>query len=58
MLAGDYRELWIGMRMQARVEIMRELYASTYIYGFLVSMRADVGAAHAGAFCRLTGIPP
>lgn len=42
--------------MQARIEVMRELYASTYSYGFLVSMRADVGVAHAGAFCKLTGI--
>jgi len=54
VLTGNYSELWIGLRMQARVKIMRELHASNYSYGFLVSMRADIGVAHAGAFCTLT----
>jgi predicted phage gp36 major capsid-like protein len=58
VIAGDYRECWLGIRMEATVELLRELYAANYQYGFLVSMRADVQLAHEGAFCKLTGITP
>lgn len=56
VIAGNFRENWIGIRMQALVEVLREKYAANYQYGFQVSMRADVQFAHEAAFCALTGI--
>lgn len=58
VLAVNYTELWLGMRMQARVESMRELYASTCTRGLLVSVLAGIRVTHAGAFCKLTGVTP
>lgn len=56
VIGGDFREVWIGVRMEAAVELLKELYAANFQYGFMVSMRADVQLAHVGSFCKLTGI--
>lgn len=56
IVGGDFRECWLGVRMEATVELLKELYAADYQYGFMVSMRADVQLAHQAAFCKLTGI--
>jgi hypothetical protein len=56
MTAGDYSERWIGMRMEALVEVQRQKYRANCRHGFQVSMRADVQLAREAAFCKLTCI--
>jgi HK97 family phage major capsid protein len=58
VIGGGFCECWIGIRMAATVEILRELYMKNYQYAYLVSLRADVQLAHAVSFCKLTGITP
>ena len=56
LLAGDFSQLWIGIRSATRIEVLRELYAGSYQYGFLVNLRVDIGVAQPAAFARLRGI--
>ncbi len=56
LLTGDWSQLWIGIRSATRIEVLRELYAGNYQYGFLVNLRADIGVAQPAAFARLRGI--
>jgi HK97 family phage major capsid protein len=56
IIGGNFAEVWIGVRMEAVVEVLKELYAANYQYAFMVSMRADIQLAHVGSFCKLTGI--
>lgn len=55
---GNFRELFIGMRDQVEVTVLRERYADYGQIGFLVWMRADVQLAHKASFSRLKGIIP
>lgn len=56
ILFGNYRELFIGIRDQVSITVLRERYADYGQVGFLVWMRADVQLAHKASFCRLKGI--
>ena len=56
MLFGDFRELFIGIRDQVSITILKERYADYGQIGFLVWMRADVQLAHKASFARLKGI--
>lgn len=40
MIAGNFGELHVAVRLQAIIEVLKELYASTYSLGFLVAPRA------------------
>lgn len=58
ILFGDFRHLFIGMREEVRITILRERYADYGQVGFLCWMRADVALAHKASFSRLKGIIP
>lgn len=58
ILYGNFRELFIGMRDEVQVTVLRERYADYGQVGFLVWMRADVQLAHKASFSRLKGIIP
>ena len=55
---GDFRHLFIGVRDEMQITIMRERYADYGQIGFLCWMRADVQLAHKASFSRLKGIIP
>lgn len=55
---GDFRNLFIGVRDEMTITVLRERYADYGQIGFLVWMRADVQLAHKASFCRLKGIIP
>jgi HK97 family phage major capsid protein len=55
---GDFKHLFIGMRDQMNLTILKERFADYGQVGFLVWMRADVQLAHKASFCRLKGIIP
>jgi hypothetical protein len=58
--AGFVRaQCWkLGMRLDARVEALRELLAANYQLAFFVSLRADVQFAHLESFAQIEGIIP
>ena len=58
LLFGNFRELFIGIRDQVSITVLRERYADYGQVGFLVWMRADVQLAHKASFSRLKGIIP
>jgi HK97 family phage major capsid protein len=58
MLVGGFSELAFAIRSDIRIEVLRERYAGSFEYGFLVSLRADVGAWHEEAFAKIIGIIP
>jgi len=58
ILYGNFRELFIGLRDEVQVTVLRERYADYGQIGFLVWMRADVQLAHKASFSRLKGIIP
>ena len=53
---GDFRHLYLGVRTEIRVEILREAFAENHQYGFVCHMRGDIGVAHAGAFHTTTAV--
>jgi HK97 family phage major capsid protein len=58
IIVGDFSQCWVGIRLDARVEILRELYAGKYQLGFLVSLRADIAFAHLPRFAQIVGVIP
>lgn len=58
ILFGDFRHLFIGMRDEVQITVLRERYADYGQVGFLCWMRADVQLAHKASFSRLKGIIP
>lgn len=58
VLFGDFRHLFIGVRDQMSITVLRERYADYGQVGFLCWMRADVQLAHKASFSRLKGIVP
>jgi len=56
ILVGRWDNLFIGMRLKLRIDVLKERYADSYQIGYLVSMRADVQVAHVEAFAELIGI--
>ncbi len=58
IFVGDWRELMIGMRTEAKVEVSRlapgafeNLAVAVRVY-----LRADIGLRHPAAFCTVTGV--
>lgn len=58
IIAGDFRELLIGMRTALRIEILKERYAENLQYAFIAHLRMDVQLAHPASFVKLIGIIP
>ncbi|EJB0234187.1 phage major capsid protein [Vibrio vulnificus] len=58
IITGNFTDVIIGMRTDFRLELLRELYAENYQYGFLASLRADVAVANPESFCVVKGITP
>lgn len=58
ILFGDFRNLFIGIRDQVSITVLKERYADYGQVGFLVWLRADVQLAHKASFSRLKGIIP
>ncbi|GMV07918.1 MAG: hypothetical protein AMXMBFR53_41930 [Gemmatimonadota bacterium] len=55
IFVGGFRELWIGSRLDVRVEVLRERYADTLQTGFLVYARWDTGYPRPAALGRVIG---
>lgn len=58
LFVGDWSRLWIGVRTDLRVEVLRETYAGNLQYGFLAYLRADIQASHENAFAKVVGVIP
>jgi HK97 family phage major capsid protein len=58
IIAGDFRELLIGMRTTLRIEVLKERYAENLQYGFVAHLRMDVQLAHPASVVKLIGIIP
>ncbi|MEX0708051.1 MAG: phage major capsid protein [Woeseia sp.] len=58
IIFGDYRELFVGMREELQIFMLRERYADTGQFAFVAHMRLDVQVAQPEAFCDLLGIIP
>ena len=58
IIVGNFAELWIGIRTQLRIQILRETYAANLQVGFMADLRADVQVAHAESFAALVGVIP
>lgn len=56
ILGGDFKRALIGVRTDLRIEVLRERYADTLMYGFLFWMRADLVLEHPKAFVKITGV--
>lgn len=55
---GGWSELVIAVRSQVNVQILQERYGEFNQVGFLVTLRADVGAWHDQAFAKIVGVIP
>lgn len=58
ILFGNFRNLFIGIRDEVSITVLKERFADYGQVGFLVWMRADVQLAHKASFSRLKGIIP
>lgn len=58
ILFGNWTEMILGLRSNIRIEVLRERYADSFQYGFLLWLRGDMQLAHAASFSRLKGIIP
>lgn len=56
--AGYYPDLFVGVRCELRVEVLRERVADNHQYAFVAHLRADVQLAHPESFGMLIGIIP
>lgn len=52
---GEWPQLVIAVRSDLRVEVLRELYAENYQFGFLAHMRLDIGVLQEKAFVQING---
>lgn len=58
IILGGFEHLWIGVRSQIRVEILRERYMDKLQIGFVPWARYDFNLAQPKAFAQLTGVTP
>lgn len=58
IITGNFRDLWIGMRTEIRIEVLREAFAENLQYAFLAFLRADIGVVRPQSFAQITGITP
>src|SRR5690606_17296000 len=50
VVVGHFPYLWLGMRTELRIEVLRELFAGTLEFGLLCHLRMDVALIHEDAF--------
>ena len=55
---GGWPNLWIGVRLDPQIQVLRERYSDCYQFGFLASARVDVKVAQEGAFTRIIDLVP
>lgn len=53
---GDFRQLYVGIRSNLRIEVVRERFAENHQYAFVAHLRADVAVSHPEAFCQVIGV--
>lgn len=58
ILFGNFRNMFIGIRVELTITVLHERNADFGLVGFLVWMRADMQLAHKARFSRLKGIIP
>ena len=58
IITGNFRDLWIGMRTEIRIEVLREAFAENLQYAFLAFLRADIGVVRPQSFAQIIGITP
>lgn len=58
IIIGDFTQLFVGVRTQLQVNVLRERFADTHQYGFVAHLRADVQLAHPESFAMITDIEP
>ncbi|MES9987060.1 MAG: phage major capsid protein [Candidatus Thiodiazotropha endolucinida] len=58
IIVGDFSQLWIGIRQQLRIEVLREKFMDNLQVGFIAHLRADVAPAHPQSFCHVQGVVP
>ncbi|MBL3529147.1 MAG: phage major capsid protein [gamma proteobacterium endosymbiont of Lamellibrachia anaximandri] len=58
IIVGDFSQLWIGIRQQLRIELLKEHYMENLQIGFIAHLRADIALAHPQSFCRIQGVIP
>ena len=56
IITGYFPELWIGVRAELQIELLKEVFAANYQYGLLASLRVDIQLAHPGSFCQIKGV--
>jgi HK97 family phage major capsid protein len=58
IFAGHWPDLYVGIRQEMEIELLREKFSATNQVAFLCSMRADVIPVRQGSFGMITGIRP
>lgn len=58
VVAGDFSDLYIGVRSAVHIQLLKERFADYVQTGFLVTGRFDVQVARPASFCKLVGIIP
>jgi HK97 family phage major capsid protein len=56
IITGDFSQLLIGMRTEARVLTLKERFVDYGQFAFMLWMRADVQLAHAKSFSQTLGV--
>lgn len=58
IITGDFRQAFVGVRQDLRIEVLRERYADTLQMGFIAFARFDVQLEQPEAFAQITGVIP
>jgi len=58
VIAGDFRDLLVGIRSDIRIEVLREPGFENHQFVVVCHMRGDVALAHKASFAKLIGIIP
>jgi HK97 family phage major capsid protein len=58
IIAGDFTQMFLGIRTDIRIQLLRETFMGNLQVGFVCYMRADVQLAQPSAFARVVGILP
>lgn len=58
VILGGFPHLWVGIRSEVRVEVLKEVFAENLQYGLIAHLRADVLVEQPGQFAKIIGIIP
>ncbi len=58
IIAGDFTQMFLGIRTDIRIQLLRETFMGNLQVGFVCYMRADVQLAQPSAFAKVIGILP